>query len=1184
MRLKSLAIKGFKSFANETIINFQEDVIGIVGPNGSGKSNIVDAIRWVLGEQKSKELRLEKMSNIIFNGTKKRKPSGLASVSLTFENTKNILPTEYQTVTISRILYRSGESEYRLNNVPCRLKDITSLFLDTGIGSNSYAIIALGMVDDLLQDKDNSRRKMFEQAAGISKYKRRKHETLNKLKNTTEDLDRVEDLLFEIDGNLKQLEKQAKRTKRYYELKEKYKEHSVSLASIKLSSYKGDHQELEVKLRTEEDALLKLDTELRQLEASLESEKKQNLDKEKMLSDSQKAVNESDAALRDMESDKRVFKQKFEFLEQDKGKLGAEIESANERIGELKVQVENYETSLDQEKIIEAENEQKFIASKEALDKVRSQHGNLQSELEAHVQNQQSIDKEVFELEKNKAISLNQIENHVAETNLVLEQVTQKRSEISDFDKVIEQQESEKLEVTERLEALEQAETKRQASIMANETKLESIRKELSDINRSLDAKRNEYKLTKSMVENLEGFPESIKFLSKNKSWSQNATLLSDIIYCDPDYRVAIEAYLEPYLNYYVADTLKDAFAGVNLLGKSQKGKANFFVLESIPDSNSSPTLIGGTIRALDKVKIDQKYKNLFHHLLGNVFITEQEHVDSTLIGGDSILLSNTGRFVQRKFSLSGGSVGLFEGKKIGRKKNLEVLEVAINKLEAEEKRLNIDFQKVKEQLFELKKNISNEEIKKERSILNRIEQELVTFKTRKENIDQFIRDADSRKLKAEVAINHLQQIVAEVEVAWKTKKEEEVALRENVKDKDEAFRKVADELSLASNAYNQNNIEFIRQQNKVQGLEKELEYRETQLAEFRNKITANNEAISKSIVESDEMQSAIKELEAQLLEGYEKRKALEGSLTAAEQNYFQARGGISELEDNVKTKTRARTKLVEVIQSLKDRFNQMKLELTSISERLRIEFNIDINEVLKQEKEEDENIDLEELESKVTKLKKRLDNYGEINPMAVEAYDEMKIRFDSITAQRNDILEAKGLLLETIKEIEDSATSQFLEAFEKARGYFIEVFRTLFTEDDHCDLILEDPENPLDSKIKIIAKPKGKRPLTINQLSGGEKTLTATALLFALYLLKPAPFCVFDEVDAPLDDANIEKFNKIVRKFSQESQFIIVTHNKATMAAVDTIYGVFMQDMGVSDVAAVDFRELENTATLVTA
>ena len=318
MRLKSLAIKGFKSFANETVINFNEDVIGIVGPNGSGKSNIVDAIRWVLGEQKGKELRLEKMSNVIFNGSKKRKPGGMAQVSLTFENTKNLLPTEYNTVTISRILYRTGESEYRLNNVVCRLKDITSLFLDTGIGSNSYAIIALGMVDDLLTDKDNSRRKMFEQAAGISKYKRRKRETLNKLKNTTEDLDRIEDLLFEIEGNLKALEKQAKRAKRYYELKEKYKEMSVDLATVKLSSYKDRYAALTGKLEKGEDELRRLEVHHSQLEAKLEQEKKGNLDKEKRLSEAQRLVNELVGNISTQENDKRMLGQTHNYIEQNK--------------------------------------------------------------------------------------------------------------------------------------------------------------------------------------------------------------------------------------------------------------------------------------------------------------------------------------------------------------------------------------------------------------------------------------------------------------------------------------------------------------------------------------------------------------------------------------------------------------------------------------------------------------------------------------------------------------------------------------------------------------------------------------------------------------------------------------------------------------------------------------------------
>ena len=292
MRLQKLEIKGFKSFANETVIHFNEDVIGVVGPNGAGKSNLVDAIRWVLGEQKSKDLRLEKMQDVIFNGTKKRKPGGVAYVALTFENTKNLLPTEYQTVTIARYLYRSGESEYRLNNVVCRLKDIRSLFLDTGIGSNSYAIIALGMVEDILSDKENARRRMFEQAAGISKYKTRKAETLNKLTATQADLDRVEDLLFEIEGNLKTLEKQAKRTKKYFELKEQYRELSIQLSVIKIKDLRESYVSLSDTIGREQDSYRSLDAKIHQLEADLENLKQKHLDKEKSLSDFQRSMND----------------------------------------------------------------------------------------------------------------------------------------------------------------------------------------------------------------------------------------------------------------------------------------------------------------------------------------------------------------------------------------------------------------------------------------------------------------------------------------------------------------------------------------------------------------------------------------------------------------------------------------------------------------------------------------------------------------------------------------------------------------------------------------------------------------------------------------------------------------------------------------------------------------------------
>ena len=1179
MRLKSLEIKGFKSFANETVVNFNEDVIGIVGPNGSGKSNIVDAIRWVLGEQKSKELRLEKMSNIIFNGTKKKKQGGMAQVSLTFENTKNLLPTEYHTVTITRILYRTGESEYRLNNVPCRLKDITSLFLDTGVGSNSYAIIALNMVDDLLTDRNNSRRIMFEQAAGISKYKKRKHETLNKLKNTTEDLDRIEDLLFEIENQLKQLEKQAKRTKRYYELKEQYKELSIELAVYKLSNYKVRYKEIKTKLEEETDRYRELEVESRKLEAQLEEDKKSNLDKEKNLSEAQRNLNNLVGNIRGKENDKNILVQKKAFVNQNLAKLGEQVKGATVRLQQLEESIEDYRSQLNGEKRLEAQLEDELEAVEQKLANIRESHGSLKSELDEILSEQQTVERLVFELEKEKAINLNQIENLKRDNEQSDADMKNRRKEIAELETQLEGIEKNREQRARQLDQLEQTEAKRQEDIVETEAKIEEFRKKISDVNRKLDAHRNEYKLTKSLVENLEGFPESIKFLSKNKDWAKNAPLLSDLIYCKEEYRVAIENYLEPFLNYYVVQKLEDAYDAIRLLGRSQKGKANFFILDAFKDYQPPMAMLPNTQRAIDLIQVDDPYRNLCSHLLENVLVTDKEDLPQEVSDKNVVLLSRSGRFVKRKFSVSGGSVGLFEGKKIGRKKNLEVLETAIKKMEKEEKKLSTEYFNLKDKLETLKGQITTVEINREREALNQLAQQKVSLMTRLENFETFLRDVNQKKDQADLQILTLERTNKEIDKDLLDKKALAEQAKEKISNTDSSYRKVAEELSLASTAFNEKNIEFIRQQNKVTTIQRELSFRENQIGETKTSLERNQQAIAEAKEDLVKSENDIVQLDEQLLGAYAQKEEHEKLLTAAEQLYFKARGGINEIEEGLRKINRNRQDAQSLINGLKDKFTDLKLELTSIGERLRIEFNIEVNDILNQDP--NPNLNPEEVQAKVERLKKRLDNYGEINPMAVEAYDEMKVRYDSITTQRDDILEAKKSLLETIKEIEETATTHFLDAFTKAREYFIEVFRTLFTEDDTCDLVLLDPEHPLDSKIEIVAKPKGKRPQSINQLSGGEKTLTATALLFSLYLLKPAPFCIFDEVDAPLDDANIDKFNKIIRKFSEKSQFIIVTHNKQTMAAVDIIYGVYMPEQGVSSLSAVDFRELEHSSTL---
>jgi len=1180
MRLKQLEIKGFKSFANETVINFQDDVIGIVGPNGSGKSNVVDAIRWVLGEQKSKELRLDQMSSVIFNGTKRRKPAGMASVSLTFENTRNLLPTEYSAVTITRILYRTGESEYRLNGVPCRLKDITTLFMDTGIGSNSYAIIALGMVDDILADKDDSRRRMFEQAAGVSKYKMRKRETLAKLKSTTEDLDRVEDLLFEINNNLATLEKQAKRAKKYFELKEEYKQLSVQAAALKVDELRGRYKAVQLQLQQEEDRYRGSEAEIDRLEATLEQERKENLDKEKALSDSQRELNQLIGRIRGMENDKQMLLQKQQFITQNRSKLERDIDAAAERLQTLQDQIVQYREDLNIEKRVEARLELELTQAEDQLEKVRAGHAGVKAELDAVVQELQAAERRVFELEKQRAINQNQIDNQQQQRERHQQDIDSRRREIEELEtRVAELDAKEKAQQAE-VDRLEQDEEQRQEDIRRTEAEVEELNRQIARINRELDAKRNEYKLTKSMIESLEGFPESIRFLTQNKEWKKEASLLSDLIYVKEEYRVAVENFLEPYLNYYVVDNFEEAHRAIQLLGKSQKGKANFFLLDAFQGYQPTAAMLPpGARPAIELIEADAAYRPLFSHLLDQVLVVESDELGAQLPEGDWTILARSGRFIRRRYSISGGSVGLFEGKKIGRKKNLEILETAIKKLEREEQTVSSTFFQAKSQLEQLRARRTNTQIQQARQALSQLAQQKVSLTTRLENFAAFVEDARKKDEALLAAIHELAQSNSNMEGALNEGMALVAGIKGRITATDTGFRQIADQLSQASTAFNEKNIAFIRQQNKVTALQQELAFREKQIQEVMATRKANEQTLAHSQRDIDLVQDEIVAIEQQLQDGYRQRKTREAGLTEVEQAYFQSRGGINEKEDNLRKLSRARTDLQILINQLKDRFNDVKFELSSVAQRLRIEFGINVNDMLNEPLPKAEG-DPEELAAKVERIKSRIDNYGEINPMAVEAYDEMKERHDTIAQQRDDILQAKESLAQTIKEIEETATAQFLEAFDKARLYFIDVFRSLFTDDDNCDLILLDPEDPLESRIEIVAKPKGKRPQTISQLSGGEKTLTATALLFALYLLKPAPFCIFDEVDAPLDDANIYKFNRIIKKFSENSQFIIVTHNKLTMSSVDTIYGVHMAEQGVSAVTPVDFREFEISGT----
>ncbi|MEM1406157.1 MAG: chromosome segregation protein SMC [Bacteroidota bacterium] len=1173
MQLAKLEIKGFKSFGDKVTINFDEGITGIVGPNGCGKSNIVDSIRWVLGEQSSKTLRSEKMENVIFNGTKKRKPTQLAEVSLTFNNTKNLLPTEYSQVTITRRYYRSGDSEYLLNGVTCRLKDITNLFLDTGIASNSYAIIELKMVDDLLNDKDNSRRGLFEEAAGISKFKKRKKETLKKLSDTDADLDRVEDLLFEIEKNMKSLERQAKQTEKYYKLKEEYKSSSVDLARLTVGNYTASYQNLTKQIEIENDKKISLNKQVQEKEAELEKAKADLIVKEKTLASRQKALNEHVAKIRQYESEKKVKNERLRFLNDKSENLKDQIDQdkkSNERAA-FSIESLKQEMSSADKQLLELTA--KLEQLKEEYESQKIKTGQLQEETDTLRKIQKNRQEEAYQLKKEVELHELQLSSLKQELERTATDSSERNASLLEFEKkvnALSQELSVKTTALDKLKVAENDHTSRMESITKT---IEVIRDEATQLNRKLDARQNEYNLTKSLVESLEGFPEAIKFLKKKTDWKKNAPLLSDILTCDEEYRVTIENYLEPFLNYYIVDTEADAYEAVNILSEAARGKANFFILDSFEGFTPSDTSIyDSAFPATEIMEYDAKYKKLMAHILDRVYMFEGDYHD--IPGGDNIFITKNGKVTKRRFSISGGSVGLFEGKKIGRAKNLEKLEKEIKTLTKKKTEVEQSLSENQKQLDKLRVNEYKDAISKQQEEINQLNQEYVSIKTKQEQFNEMLSAADVRKEDILAKIDELTSLISQnkprAEEVEKELQEFEAKLAHLEADLSEQ----SSFLSERSAAYNQQNIFFHQQENRVNSIGQEIDYKEEAFKHSSDRIEKNknelneNEREIKLLLEKSEIN------DDELIAMYDEKEGIETGVNESEKDYYSARGQIDEIDKSEREIQRSRESVDTLLMELQNKLNETKLELSAVKERLSVEFDVNLDDLMADEVSTEANE--EELRGQVEKLKERLERMGPINPMAMEAYNEIKERNDFITTQRDDLLKAKESLLTTIDEIDSVAKETFLEAYDKIKTNFVDVFRSLFTEEDDCDLRLSDPENPLESSIEIIAKPKGKRPLTINQLSGGEKTLTATSLLFAIYLLKPAPFCIFDEVDAPLDDANIDKFNNIIKTFSQDSQFIIVTHNKRTMSSTDIIYGITMIEQGVSRVVPVDLRELQ--------
>jgi chromosome segregation protein len=868
----------------------------------------------------------------------------------------------------------------------------------------------------------------------------------------------------------------------------------------------------------------------------------------------------------------QFLKDKIKQLNAQIEQSGAIIGNLSEEIGKLSQLNENDEEKLQALKTTFDSAKEKLEAQRNVnleyrtnVESIRNMHNQTQNAIAQHEKQLAVKENELTSLERNAQQSLFENEERTKNLTQFQEQIGQVNSKI-DAQKAL-------------VDNLVQKETESEHKIKQLEEKLESCRHELTNKNRTLDAKNNEYKLTKNMIDNLEGFPEAIKFLKKNVSWLKEIPLLSDIIYTEEKYRVAIETVLQPQLNNFIVETENAALNAIDVLAKSSSGKAGFLILDRFNRLAEQPTAdIPNMIKAADIVQVDEKYGKLIRYLLDGVYIAgENTNISDTFSQisdkEHTYIISENGNLLQSHYQVSGGAVGLFEGKRLGRIKNLEILDKLIKELDEQVLTLKKQFQDTQNEMNHLKINSYKNTIQRENHTLQQMEKDLVSVKSRLENEQNNINKiADNAQL-LQNKIEVLRTDITPLKNKLGQLKSEQESTKNNLEEFEDAYKKASEAYNQISAEYNSINIQYIQQENKIKQNTQTANFKNNQLADTQNRLDTAKKEIATADAEIEILQNNLAQLEEKLIAGYREKEHKIQQLSTHETDYFAAKESVQNIEDTLRSKNKNRQEVEQKIVDNKETYNEYKLKLNVLKERLSIEFHIDI-------KEWADDFELpktpkEELEDRMQKVKKKIDNFGEVNPMAEEAYNEMKERYDFIQTQKSDLLASKENLLATMSEIEMTAKGQFMETFNAVRANFIDVFRSMFTPDDNCDMLLQNPDDPLESEIDIIAKPKGKRPQSINQLSGGEKTLTALSLLFALYLYKPAPFCILDEVDAPLDDTNIKKFNDAIRKFSANSQFIIVTHNKSTMASVDNIYGVTMVKQGISRVVPVDFGSL---------
>lgn len=1193
MYLSKLEIFGFKSFADKTTIEFDNGVSAIVGPNGSGKSNIVDALRWVLGEQGDKILRSGKREDVVFNGTKFRKPLSVAEVAVTIQNNQNKLPTEYSEVQIARRFYRSGDTEYYLNGTRVRLKDIKELFIDTGIGPDAYSVIELKMVETILSDIKHERRKLFEEAAGVVSYKHNRDLTFNRLDAVHESLLRVNDIIREKQRNVNALERQAKRNEEAKIVAEELKS-----LELKVSNYEYKDLLLEISsIKSKEEDNLNLKTRLSE-EIIANDSVMDNLRIEiQKLEDELSGINVSLTS----------GKEEINSIEKENLVLEEKVKNLTENVVKLKDANENLSHAQSKNLLKKTELAEKINVLSETILISEASLNEKKSKVDASVRIINEKKNEMIELgkrlkevnkivtESNSEYQKNKInyENNLAELEKLSAQNAGHLEEIEKLQAVRNKFEEDHKKISERLKA---------AGKILNEKENEKndLLRQLSEKEREITEHRIELQKIKSKIdhlislsENFEDYAEGVRYLLKEVKEKEISTIL-DAIEVDEKFRIAIETALGEISNYVVVDNSGKLDDFINTLIKDDKGKVTF-ILNDVLNTKSfniniveeQPEFIGakGVYGFADKFVNckDDRYLLLMKYILDEYVIVDNYSTAKKLADDNYYkFITLDGDIVTRGFVRSGGPLNE-ESVRLGRMNKINLLEEEARnmmlKADEMEKELNDLKEKHDRILIDLYKN----EYETVRVEFDKTEKEISKIDFQKDQLNKSILDNETSYNK----VNDLNKLLNEkintlIEEVNKSENEQYNLDKELIFLTDE-FNVIEQEFSNDSADYNSFNLEFIKIKNELKNEEQNLtrttssiRYNEKQIADNLLSIESDEKSIGEFKGKSDENQIILDSRKIKLSEieseyGTKKVACDERKSIHHKTDVEQRKRRID--FDNVSQKL--------INAQIKIKENEIKSEQIKDYILKKYEKDISLTESIASYQPEDE-FDFSSSKKTVEQLTERLKQLGGgYQQILFEDFENEKAELEKLIGQKEDLLESEKDIRKTIDRINKEARERFLSTFENIRENFIRIFKELFSEGDEANLRIVYEENedgkveedPLEAKIEIVAKPRGKRPTSIELLSGGEKTLTAIALLFAIYLVKPSPFCVLDEVDAPLDVANLGRFNKMIRKFSENTQFILITHNERTMESVDRLYGVTMQEAGVTTIVETKFK-----------